>query len=123
MTYYDDGLMRGAIAVDELKTKGYLNRHTGEIAFVDANESYSGIDVAVDCVFNRATVEANPNDWIEIPKNIHLPVFHNDWCDCRTVRGLPCNCGGLERARTEEKDDDKFIADFLKEHGLVMEGQ
>jgi hypothetical protein len=60
----------------------YLNRLTGEIVFVSDNfgetESWLGRDTAIDIVFHRAMVDANPDVWLKIPKGPNSgPEF--DW--------------------------------------------
>jgi len=59
--------------------KGWLNRRTGEIAILaygnhDARNRF-GIVAAVDMAFNRAEIEANNGEWVEIPK---YKGFHKD---------------------------------------------
>ena len=79
---------------------GFLNKRTGEIVFVPDNEgqhaAWCGEDVAVDAVFDRAAVEANPSEWLEIPKIPGHPACH-------------------------DIDRDEHIRDFLREHGIEPE--
>ena len=78
--------------------RGYLNPRTGEIVFVSDKEGVTaallGDETAVDYVFNRATVEASPDDWIEIPK------FSRE---------------------TRDEEQTKFMKDFLRKHGIEAE--
>ncbi len=131
MLKYDDILMRSAIATkldDGPHDTGFINRRTGEIVFLpDAEgncENWYGLDVTIDSVFDRARIAANQDEWIEIPRKVFVPIFHEDWCERRTTRPrrdwTPCTCGAEERIREERQDeeDDAFIRAFLTEHGL-----
>lgn len=75
--------------------KAFLNRHTGQIVFLTESEgetsAWYGKDVAVDSVFQRADLEANPDQWLEIPK--------------------------YDR-RFEDCDEEEFVTRFLTEYGI-----
>lgn len=81
MVSFDEGLMYCAIdgAADRASNQcgfplqtGFIHRTTGEIIFVPTDngrvDDYAGMDVAVDMVFDRARLDANPEQWAEIPK-------------------------------------------------------
>lgn len=50
----------------------FLHRTTGKIVFLHENEgdteAWQGTDVAIDSVFDRASIDNSPDEWIEIPK-------------------------------------------------------
>jgi hypothetical protein len=106
---------------------GYLNRHTGEIVFLSDSDEESAQCYSIpveELMADRARVAQTPEDWLEIPKNTWLPVFHESWCERRTTRPrqdwTPCTCGALERAQAEN-DEETFIRDFLRENGIDAE--
>lgn len=78
---------------------GFLHRRTGEILFVYEEEravaGFMGEEHVADAVFDRATVEAAPEDWVEIPKY--------DW---------------REWGRHQEEE---FLREFFQEAGLDVE--
>jgi hypothetical protein len=52
--------------------KAFLHRQTGDIVFFDRNgrrmDDWAGMGAAIDMDLDRATVEAAPEKWLEIPK-------------------------------------------------------
>jgi hypothetical protein len=86
------------------ETTGFLNRRTGEIVFVPETgredddvdiESFDarwGRGAAVESIFDRATLDAAPDDWIEIPKYDRL-------------------ADGRDR-------EEEFIDEFLRDNGV-----
>jgi hypothetical protein len=93
----DDGLMYSAIsnaeeAAGQPECKGYLNRKTGEIAFVyrpyGEADTWYGEVAGTGGLRKRAEMDRSPDEWLEIPK------YH----------------GGCS--------EDEFIRDFLGEHGI-----
>lgn len=127
---FDSGLMYAAISSPHHAGEtGYLNRKSGEILFVfekdeDAEECF-GCSAAENTSF-RAHIAANPEEWIAVPRNVRLPLFHEPWCDVRTAPTwnpwTPCTCGFDQKARREREDDDAFIHDFLKANGIEAGG-
>jgi hypothetical protein len=129
MIEIDSGMLFSAVEgwnqLDPLQDVGYLNRHTGEIVFLSDSDEESarwyGVPVE-QFRADRARVAQAPEDWLEIPKNTWLPVFHEHWCERRTTRPreywTPCTCGALERAQALEVDNETFIRDFLRENGI-----
>jgi hypothetical protein len=127
----DMGLMFSAIE-DQYDSGGirdtaYLNRRTGDIVFLPETDEEGALEWGIsteEIAEQRAEVESQPDDWVEIPKQIRLPVWHQHWCDVRCERDLPrdarpCTCGAAEEA--EEEDDEEFINEFLREHGIEAE--
>lgn len=113
------------------KETAYMNRLTGEIAFIadDLDEAaghYGPLSDAdrLNMAARRAAVENRPSDWVDIPKNRRLPVHHKHWCETRTYRAdLPrgqrdCTCGARQ---TDDLSDDEFIRDFLRKNGINAE--
>jgi hypothetical protein len=98
----DFGKLMSAVSAgteqDGRREKAFLNRNTGDIVFVseDDPESWYGKIVAVEMVFDRAEVEANPSEWIEIPK---YREWHRDT---------------IEKSEAEER----YAYQFLSEHGI-----
>jgi hypothetical protein len=127
----DDGLMYSAISDHPRdlgpNDTGYLNRRTGEIVFLtptsDEATGWCGEEIAFEMVGKRASTENRPSDWIEIPKQVRLPVHHKHWCELRTRRGnarrfAPCTCGAAQKAEAEAESEDDFIRRFLRENGI-----
>jgi hypothetical protein len=97
------GMMFSAISqVDDpsYQDKGFLNRKTGEVVFLlnhqENAEGVVGEAAAAAMAADRADVAASPDDWIEIPKYYGRMLDDDD---------------GAER----------FIGDFLEEHGIEAE--
>jgi len=123
---FNSALMYAAIANPHHEGEtGYLNRKSGEILFVFANdedaEDCFGCSAAENASF-RARIAANPEEWIEVPRNVHLPFIHEPWCDFRMTHAWNpwtlCTCGFDQKARRDREDDDAFIHDFLKANGI-----
>lgn len=56
---------------DGLKATGYLNRRTGEVAFVGDSsefEKWQGKPAFQEMIARKTTIETLPSDWVQIPK-------------------------------------------------------
>ena len=101
MLKIDSGHMFSAIndLTDGPSGCGFIHRRTGEILFVnddDVDEStWYGKDVAINNVFERAVVEASPEQWVEIPR--------------------------YDRCMMGRDREEEFIRDFLEENGIAAE--
>lgn len=88
-------ISRKAEAAGAPDDSGYLNRRNGEIIFLydreGAADAMIGEGAAVEQVFDRATLDSSPDDWVEIPK--------------------------YDR-RVEECDEGTFIERFLRDNGI-----
>jgi hypothetical protein len=132
MVNFDDGLMYLAIhPINKLggepENTGYLNRKDGEIIFVYENDEDAELHMddadGAENAANRAKIAAAPEEWVEIPRMICLPVHHEHWCDRRTVRPrryeTPCTCGAEEKAQSEEETPEAFMHAFLEKEGVL----
>jgi hypothetical protein len=85
---------------------GYLNRRTGEILHfvVDCPNPADWVssDAEIDFVFDRARIDAEPADWVEIPKAPAPGEFEH----------------------TDEETDAQFnerVTEFFHQHGIDAE--
>lgn len=101
MLKVDSGHMFCAIVnnTDGPAWTGFLNRKSGAIVFVYDDEGevedHHGSEVATDAVFDRAAVEAAPDDWIEIPR--------------------------YDSQAEGRHKEDEFVERFFAEHGIKAE--
>ena len=95
----DDSLLRGALSApssDGPGDIGYINRLTGRIVFLTRTfqqaESHWGRQAAQDMVRDRATVEKQPDNWIEVPR----------W----------------QGTSSDQDGQEQHMVDFMNEHGF-----